>query len=87
MLQVIEKIRNWNLNREILLLQRDKLRQDVLQSGAKPAPISEEYVFQVNTRTEEAEYFLDRTARRLELGAVRVKELEIKVTTRLPTEE
>jgi len=104
-LQIVEKIRNWPLNREILKLQRDKLRKELSAVQAEPAGqaksaigtggavqippgslLSEKSLrFQLEQR--EAEYFVDRTANRLERGVVRVKEIRVDIITGSQAEE
>jgi len=104
-LQIVEKISNWPLNREILKLQRDKLRKELSAGQAEPAcqakPAVEtegavqltpdllpsESSFQLQLERREAEYFVDRTANRLEHGVVRVKEIKVDIITGLQAEK
>jgi hypothetical protein len=75
MVQTTEKITNWKINREILQLQRDKLRRELSDEHAEVIP--EHSRFELQSR--EAEYFLGRTAERLQRSSIRVKEFDVKL--------
>jgi hypothetical protein len=77
LLQSIEKISNWRINREILKLQRDKLKKEVEASDRVRGqfPSASELHFE----EREATYFIDRTVERLDRSPVRITELEVNV--------
>jgi hypothetical protein len=84
--QTFEKVANFPLNREILKLNRDKLRQEL--QGPHP-PVANvlgmtdaNFIERVHIR--EAEYTYERIERHLEGNPVRVREIEVRYTRHLP---
>ena len=64
--QIVETIANWHLNREILELQRDKLKQELHQTfGNYPEFIERGANVREELRLREGTYYYDRTAERL----------------------
>ena len=82
--QTVEKITNWPINREILKLQRDKLRKELSENRIEQPLIPTEEGFRFQLRSREADYFFDRTTERLQRGSVQVKELDVRVISHLP---
>jgi hypothetical protein len=88
MTQAFEKIANFPLNRELLELQRDKLRKE-LHAGhdnvQEDLPESDT-TFREQLRIREADHYFSRVERRLNDSPVRVKELEVTRVWKLPAE-
>jgi hypothetical protein len=86
--QTIEKISNWPINREILKLQRDKLRAEVAKlHAADPETLLDENTFRRQLERREAAYFFDRTTERLRQSSIQITEVEVDVTPRLPSKD
>jgi hypothetical protein len=84
--QTLEKIVNFPINRDILKLQRDKLRKELQSSdadGASAAPESEAR-FRERLRIREAEYYFGRVEQHLSASPISVREIEITQVRELP---
>ena len=77
--QTMEKIVNFSLNRDILKLQRDKLKRELetAQSTVAPSLPESDAGFREQLRVREADRYFDRVGRRLEESSVHIKEIEI----------
>lgn len=86
LVQTAEKIANFSLNRDILKLQREKLRKELESAhGDVPRQVREsDAAFSDQVHTREAEHHFDRLEKRLAETPVRVKELEITHIRELP---
>jgi hypothetical protein len=73
--QTIEKIRNWGMNRELLELQREKLRKEL--ADAQKAHTYEGFRYELRSR--DLDYFYDRTVDRLAMNPVRIREIQVSV--------
>jgi len=83
--QIVEKIANWRVNREILMLQRDKLKRELQSvSPAASSALEDETWFRHRLQSQEATYFYDRTGKRLEKSLIRITEFEVRVVRGLP---
>jgi hypothetical protein len=84
--QIVEKISNWRLNREKLQEEIKKLHRE----NAEPQEISHEKMVAVLTEEEckmrivqrKAEPLMDGVSRRLSISPVRIKEVEIHIVRR-----
>lgn len=78
--QTFEKIANFPINRDILKLQRDKLRKELesphTNGGPQGMPESD-VAFREQIRIREAEYYFDRVLGHLHNSPVHVREIEI----------
>ena len=81
--QIIERIANWPLNREILKLQRDKLRKELTPANTDMAVLDEE-TFRHQLQVREGIYYYDRTGKRLEGSSVKITEFDVTTIRRLP---
>lgn len=83
LLQIVEKIANWPLNRQMLQLQRDKLIAD-LQKMQLASP--HELFPDVETQIEAVggTFLLDEAVARLSNNRIRVTEFQITVVPKLP---
>jgi hypothetical protein len=85
--QIFEKIANFSLNREILKLNRDKLRRELAQPlGQGQADIREltEDSFRQQVHIREAEYIYDRIENHLRDNPIRIREIEVAYVRELP---
>jgi hypothetical protein len=86
LVQVLEKIANFSLKRDILKLTRDKLRSELAKAPAPHVDLSganfERFVEQVHIR--EAEYIYDKVADHLRENPVQIREIEITYVRGLP---
>ena len=86
-MQIFEKIANFSLNREILKLNRDKLRRELAQPlGQGQADIREltEDSFRQQVHIREAEYIYDRIENHLRDNPIRIREIEVAYVRELP---
>lgn len=83
--QIIEKIVNFRLNREILKLNRDKLRRELLEPRDHPVDVSKatDDVFREQIRIREAEYTYERIERHLAENPIRIGEIDVTFTREL----
>lgn len=83
--QIVEKVSNWRLNRDKLEEELKKLQRENLaaETAAKTAPIysEEEYIIQMKER--ETWPLIDEIGRRLEISPVKIKELKIRFVRRI----
>jgi len=89
MVQTTEKITNWSINREMLKLQRDKLRLEVaaLERSTQELPHAElPGPMVAKVRNDDVQVFLNNTANRLQLNPVRITEFDFKLIRRLPSQ-
>lgn len=88
--QIVEKIVNFRLNREILKLNRDKLKKELLEPRREPqqqlVDVSEatDDAFREQIHIREAEYTYERIERHLAENPVRIREIEVTFTRELP---
>jgi hypothetical protein len=85
--QAFERITNFSLNREILKLQRDNLKRELLQaapSSAEPELPENDAGFREQLHVREADKYVRRVERRLEESPVHVEEIEITHVRELP---
>jgi hypothetical protein len=82
--QTVEKISNWTVNRDILRLQRDKLREEVAKLQVAPQQLPDEQSFRLQLEKREAIYFFDRTEQRLRESSIQITEIEVRVLPQLP---
>jgi hypothetical protein len=77
--QALEKIANFPINREILRLQRDKLRRELASSEGNvlPATPESDVAFREQLRIREADYYFGRVEDHLQDSPVHVKQIEI----------
>jgi hypothetical protein len=87
--QTLEKIVNFPINRDILKLQRDKLRKELQSLDADPgsATPESEAGFREQLRIREAEYYFGRVEEHLRASPVRVREIEITQVRELPSKQ
>jgi hypothetical protein len=85
LVQIVEKIANLRVNREILILQRDKLKRELLEVSPDASRVLEDDTwFRHRIESQEAAYFYDRTGKRLEKSSIRITEFEVRVVRQLP---
>ncbi len=86
MTQTFDKIANFRLNREILKLQRDKLKRELWAApGNAPAELPESEVsFREQLHAREADYYFGRVEQHLQESPVRIKEIDITYVRELP---
>lgn len=86
-IQILEKLWNMTLNREILKLNREKLRRELEQpraeAPAKPG-LMQEAAFREEVTIREAEYTLDRIEAHLSENPIRIREIEVTYVRELP---
>lgn len=84
--QTLEKIVNFPINRDILKLQRDKLRRELQSPDAdvSSAPPESETRLREQLRIREAEYYFGRVEEHLRASPIRVREIEITHVSELP---
>jgi hypothetical protein len=77
--QTIEKIANFGVNRDILKLQRENLRKqlDTTPANSRPELPESDEPFREQLRIREADYYFGRVERHLQDSQVRVREIEI----------
>jgi len=80
--QIVERIANFRLNRQKLKLELEKLRRET-EYAKRPVHIveEEEAIFRLSSR--EASPFLDHVGERLAGSQVRIKDLEVRITRRV----
>jgi hypothetical protein len=84
LVQVIDKIANWPLNRQILQLQRDKLAAE-LRKMQIAAPHDLEFPnIEEELEKQGGGFILEETVERLTRSPVRVREFEIEIVQKLP---
>lgn len=86
--QTMEKIVKFSLNRDILKLQRDKLKRELetsAPSSVAPSLPESDAGFREQPHVREADRYFDRVGRRLEESSVHVKEIEITHVRELPS--
>jgi hypothetical protein len=81
-IQIVEKMANWPLNREILKLQRDKLRKDLAPSIGLSSEFDDTFRQQLQVRG--ATHYYDRTGQRLESSPVKITEFDVTIIRSLP---
>jgi hypothetical protein len=84
LVQIIEKITNWPLNREILRLQRDKLKNELNTQAANTSAALDDETFRNHLRLREATYYYDRTRERLVESSIRIIDFDVRRVPRLP---
>jgi hypothetical protein len=84
--QTIEKIANFSLNRDILKLNREKLRREL--AGHIPPADSQQYVpydqFVELVHVREAEYTYDKIEQHLNDNPIRIREIDVTYVPVLP---
>jgi hypothetical protein len=76
--QVFEKIANFRINRDILKLQREKLKKELQAPPVQPPAALDTYDgFREQLHTREADYYFGRVEKHLRESAVHVTEFEI----------
>ncbi len=77
--QSFERIANFRVNRDILKLQRDKLRKELQAAEPNVAPEAEDSdaLFREQLRIREAERYFHRIETRLHESRVHVREIEV----------
>jgi hypothetical protein len=85
--QTVEKIFNFPLNREIRILERDKLRRELGRPSTDAAPEMPETdtLFRQQVSIRGADYYFDRVSDHLHENRVHVREIEITHVVQLPT--
>jgi len=86
LVQIFEKIANLGLNREILKLNRDKLRRELQEPHSGPIGVSQngDVTFREQIHIREAEYIYERIERHLGENPIRIREIEVTYTRQLP---
>jgi hypothetical protein len=80
-----EKISSWRVDRDIKLLQREKLKRELVNTNPNAADIVEkEASFRHVLQVREAAYYYDRTGERLEKGSIRITEFDVSIIRGLP---
>ena len=86
--QIVEKIANFPLNRDILKLQRDKLRKELGPTNTDAVMPLDEETFRHQLQIREGIYYYDRyydrTGKRLQGSSIRITEFEITTIRHLP---
>jgi hypothetical protein len=84
--QIFEKIANFRLNRDILRLNRDKLRKELAQplaQGQTDVRQMTEDSFREQVRIREAEYIYTRIENHLQENPIHIREIEVTYTREL----
>ena len=84
LVQIVDKITNWPLNRQILKLQRDKLRSELQRSEYPIQEFEKPEQFRQHLRDHEVSHLYDHVAGRLEFGKIRVTDFEITLLDDFP---
>jgi hypothetical protein len=84
--QAFEKIANFNINRDILKLQRENLRKELQATPAilPPKLPDTDEAFRERLHSREADYYFGRVEQHLRDNLVRVKEIEVTHVRELP---
>ena len=84
LLQIIEKIANWPVNREMLKLQRDKLRADLKKMEIPDPTSTEDHEPSEKLQLREGQFLIDDVLRRLNSGRIRISDFRIDLVRQLP---
>lgn len=82
MLQIVEKVVDWPVDREKKRLELEKLRGDL--KSANLSPFQDEQSYRDHLRERNATSFIDRTAERLRISPIKIREIEVSVRPQLP---
>ncbi len=86
LVQIFEKIANFGLNREILRLNRDKLKKELQEPVKVDLPPASESLIQERIHIREAEYIYEMIERHLQGSPIRIREIEVKFMRELLSE-
>lgn len=81
--QTWEKIANFQLNRDILKLNREKLRRELARPADAMAEVNYEQ-FVERVRMREAEYMYDRIEHHVAQNPIRIREIDVTYVRELP---
>src|SRR5579884_3009220 len=84
LVQIVDKIVNWPINRQILKLQRDKLLNDLRQANLPIQQVEAPEAFRQKLRNREATHIFDELAGRLGAARIRMTDFEISLHNDFP---
>lgn len=85
--QIVEKLANFKLNREKLKLEVEKARREQEKQAARPIVIIEEEEVNLRIQKREAAYLLENVERRLCNSTIKIETIEVHIRRRIHREE
>jgi hypothetical protein len=84
--QAFEKIANFRVNRDIMIMNREKLRRE-LEESAISAPQVLNFPFRERLREREAAYFYEKVERHLEQNSIQITRISVSYVRALPPKD